>query len=115
MAPRASALAKTGSRQTQDLFATLFGMSFVPASALNFSLTATDKSQPLYDDPREKIRASSLLNLDETSWRLDGLPAWLWYAGNADLDFFHIDRSRATAVIADILGDDFNGDIVSDG
>ena len=102
-------------RQTQDLFATLFGMSFVPASALNFSLTATDKSQPLYDDLREKICAASLLNLDETSWRLDGLPAWLWYAGNTDLDFFHIDRSRATAVIADILGDDFNGDIVSDG
>ena len=102
-------------RQTQDLFATLFGMAFVPASALSFSLTAADRSQPLYDDLREKIRASTLLHLDETSWRLDGLPAWLWYAGNADLDFFHIDRSRATAVIAAILGDAFSGDIISDG
>lgn len=102
-------------RQVQDLFKTLFGMSFVPASALNFSLTAACKSQPLYDDLREKIRASTLLHLDETSWRLDGLGAWLWYAGNADLDFFHIDRSRATEVIATILGDTFNGDIVSDG
>ena len=102
-------------RQVQDLFATLFGMSFVPASALNFSLTAASRSQPLYDDLREKIRASTLLHLDETSWRLDGLGAWLWYAGNAALDFFHIDRSRATEVIASILGDDFAGDIVSDG
>lgn len=102
-------------RKVQDLFSTLFGMSFVPASALNFSLTAADKGRPLYDDLREKIRASTLLHLDETSWRLDGLPAWLWYAGNADLDFFHIDRSRAAAVIAAILGDDFHGDIVSDG
>ena len=102
-------------RQVQDLFATLFGMSFVPTSALNFSLTAAGRSQPLYDDLREKIRASSLLHLDETSWRLDGLPAWLWYAGNADLDFFHINPSRATEVIAAILGDDFGGDIVSDG
>ena len=102
-------------RQVQDLFATLFGMSFVPASALNFSLRAAQQSQPLYDDLREKIRASTLLHLDETSWRLDGFGAWLWYAGNADLDFFHIDRSRATEVIAEILGDNFNGDIVSDG
>ena len=102
-------------RQVQDLFATLFGMSFVPASALNFSLTAAGKSLPLYDDLREKIRASTLLHLDETTWRLDGLGAWLWYAGNADLDFFHIDRSRATEVIATILGADFAGDIVSDG
>ena len=102
-------------RQVQELFSSLFGMSFVPASALNFSLTAAGRSQPLYDDLREKIRASSLLHLDETSWRWDGFCAWLWYAGNADVDFFHIDRSRATEVIAAILGDTFAGDIVSDG
>jgi len=102
-------------RQVQNLFSTLFGMSFVPASALRFSLTAAEKGQPLYEDLREKIRSSMLLHLDETSWRMDGLSAWLWYAGNSDLDFFHIDRSRATEVIASILGDAFKGDIVSDG
>lgn len=102
-------------RQVQDLFSTLFGMAFVPASTLNFSLTAAGKSQPLYDDLREKIRASSLLHLDETSWRWDGSGAWLWYAGNADLDFFHLDRSRATEVITSLLGSEFAGDIVSDG
>ncbi len=102
-------------RQVQELLFTLFGMRFVPASALNFSLTAAGKSQPLYEDLQEKIRASMLLHLDETFWRLDGLAAWLWYAGNDDIDFFHIDRSRATAVIANILGDDYRGDIVSDG
>ena len=102
-------------RQVQELFFSLFGMSFVPASALNFSLTAAGRSQPLYDDLREKIRAASLRHLDETSWRWDGCCAWLWYAGNADVDFFHIDRSRATEVIAAILGDNFAGDIVSDG
>jgi len=102
-------------RQVQQLFASLFNMSFVPGSALQFSLTAAEKSEPLYDDLREKIRASTLLHLDETSWRLDGVPAWLWYAGNSDLDFFHINPSRATEVIANILGDDFAGDIVSDG
>jgi len=101
-------------RQVESLFATFFGMNFVPASALNFSLSAADKSQPLYEDLREKIRASGLLYLDETSWRLDGFPAWLWYAGNDDLDFFHIDRSRSADVIAAILGDEFGGDIVSD-
>jgi len=102
-------------RQVQELLTTLFGMNFVPASALNFSLTAAGKSQPLYEDLRDKIRAATLLHLDETSWRLDGLPAWLWYAGNADLDFFHIDRSRAAEVIRMILGDDFSGGAVSDG
>jgi hypothetical protein len=101
-------------RQVRELFFSLFGMSFVPATALNSSLTAALKGLPLYEDLRAKVRTSSLLHLDETSWRLDGFPAWLWYAGNSDLDFFHIDRSRSTAVITAILGDDFEGDIVSD-
>jgi len=101
-------------RQVESLLSTFFGMNFVPASALNFTLSAAGKSQPLYEDLREKIRASGLLYLDETSWRLDGFPAWLWYAGNNDLDFFHIDRSRSADVIAAILGDDYGGDFVSD-
>ena len=101
-------------RQVETLLATFFGMKCVPASALNFTLSAADRSQPLYEDLREKIRASGLLYLDETSWRLDGFPAWLWYAGNEDLDFFHIDRSRSADVIADILSDEFGGDTVSD-
>ena len=102
-------------RVVRQLFSTLFGMRFVPASALNFSLTAAGKGRPLYDDLQQKIRAAWLLHLDETSWRIDGDNAWLWYAGNADLDFFQIARSRATEVILDILGDDFKGDFVSDG
>lgn len=102
-------------RVVRQLFSTLFGMQFVPASALNFTMAAAHKARPLYEDLKEKIRAAGLLHLDETSWRIDGDPAWLWYAGNADLDFFQIARSRATEVILDILGDDFRGDFVSDG
>ena len=101
-------------RPVRDLFAALFGMSFVPASALNFSLMAAEKSLPLYEDLREKIRASDMLHLDETTWRIDGHGGWLWYAGNMKLDFFHIDHSRSSEVIATILGDEFGGDIVSD-
>ena len=102
-------------RPIRELFTTLFGMRFVPASALNFSLAAANKGRPLYEDLKQKIRAAWLLHLDETSWRLDGKSAWLWYAGNADLDFFHIAPSRATAVLLEILGDDYRGDFVSDG
>lgn len=102
-------------RPIRELFTTLFGMKFVPASALNFSLAAAHKGRPLYEDLKQKVRSAWLLHLDETSWRLDGKSAWLWYAGNADLDFFHIASSRATAVILEMLGDDYRGDFVSDG
>lgn len=101
-------------RIVRELFSTLFAMSFVPASALNFSLAAARKGQPLYADLKEKLRAALLLHLDETSWRIDGDSAWLWYAGNQELDFFHVARSRATEVLLDILGGDYRGDFVSD-
>ncbi|MEK7614803.1 MAG: hypothetical protein AAB431_00265 [Patescibacteria group bacterium] len=50
-------------RDVRALFASLFAMNFVPASAVNFSLTAAERSQPLYDDLREKIRSANLLQL----------------------------------------------------
>ena len=102
-------------RQVRELLTSFFGMSVVPASALNFSYTATQRGEATYADLQAKIQSASLLHLDETSWRIDGKGAWLWYAGNLDLDFFVIDPSRSAAVIAEVLGDDFHGDIVSDG
>jgi hypothetical protein len=53
-------------RAVKNLFASLFEMSFVPASAFNFSLMAAGIGMPLYEDLNAKIRASSLLYLDET-------------------------------------------------
>jgi hypothetical protein len=69
---------------------------------------------PLYEDVRDKIRASAVVHADETSWRNDGLGHFAWYAGNNDLAFFHIDRHRSAAVAQSIFGKDFKGVLVRD-
>ena len=60
-------------RKTAELLRELFGLKFVPASALGFDRKAAARGTPIYEDLRDKIRASDVVHADETSWRSDGL------------------------------------------
>ena len=101
-------------RKTTELFRELFGLDFVPASALGFDRKAAAQGEPLYEDLREKIRASDVLHGDETSWRGDGVGHYVWFAGNPHLAFFQIDRHRSAEVAKSIFGKDFAGTLVRD-
>jgi hypothetical protein len=102
-------------RKVKELFDVFFDMPFVPASAMNFDRTATKKGQPLYEDLKQKVRAVAAAHADETSWRQDGIGHYLWYAGNRQLAFYHIDRHRSSQVAQSILGDQFGGVLHADG
>jgi transposase len=101
-------------RKVQEVFRDLFGLQFVPASAVGFDRQAAVKGAAIYEDLREKIKASAVIHADETSWRNDGIGHFAWYAGNTDLAFFQIDRHRSTEVAQSILGSDFGGVLVAD-
>lgn len=101
-------------RKVQEVFRDLFGLDFVPGSAVGFDRQAAVKGAAIYEDLREKIRASAVIHADETSWRNDGIGHFVWYAGNTDLAFFQIDRHRSTEVAQSILGSDFSGVLVTD-
>jgi transposase len=101
-------------RKTTQLFRELFGLEFVPASALGFDRKASARGEPLYEDLREKIRTSDLVHGDETSWRSDGVGHYVWFAGHEHLAFFHIDRHRSAEVAKTIFGQHFAGTLVRD-
>jgi len=101
-------------RKTTELFRELFGLKFVPASALLFDRKAAARGTPIYEDLRDKIRASDVVHADETSWRSDGVGHFVWFAGNDNLSFFHIDRHRSAEVAKTIFGEDFDGTLVRD-
>jgi hypothetical protein len=101
-------------RKTTEIFRELFGLKFVPASALGFDRQAAGRGMPIYEDLREKIRTSDVVHADETSWRSDGVGHFVWFAGNETLAFFHIDRHRSAEVAKTIFGDDFSGTLVRD-
>jgi transposase len=101
-------------RKTAELFRELFGLTFVPASALGFDRKAAAQGTPIYEDLRDKIRASDVVHADETSWRSNGVGHFLWFAGNETLAFFHIDRHRSAEVAKTIFGENFDGTLVRD-
>ena len=102
-------------RKVQELFAVFFNMPFVPASAMAFDRQATLKGKPLYEDIGQKLRCADRLHADETHWRQDGINHFVWYGGNTDLAFFHINRHRSADVARSIFGDNFQGVLHADG
>lgn len=101
-------------RKVREILKELFGLDCVPASLVGFDRKAAKNATGIYDDLREKIRVSSVVHADETSWRNDGTGHYVWYAGNDDMAFFHIDRHRSAEVAKSIFGKDFAGTLVRD-
>lgn len=106
--------AKLSYRDIRKMFDVFFGMPFVPASAMAFDRTITRKGLSLYEDLRNKVKASDVIYGDETHWRKKGRGAYMWYAGNRDLAFFLVDKSRGGDVAKAIYGEAFAGALVAD-
>ena len=105
---------KLSYRDIHKVFSGVFGMPFVPASAMNFDRQVATLGKPLHEDLRDKVRASYVAHADETSWRIDGQGAQLWYAGNTDTAFYLVDPSRGGDVAVSIFGEDWPGNLVAD-
>ena len=101
-------------RKISRFFAEFFGLKFVPASAYGFERQAVRRGQPLYLDLLEKVRSLAVAHADETSWRNDGRPYWVWYAGNKDLAAFLLDEHRTAQAAQKLLGQKFGGVLVAD-
>jgi hypothetical protein len=68
----------------------------------------------VYEQLREDIRGSPAVFADETSWWVGGPKYWLWVFTTAERTVYRVDHSRGSQVVRDILGDDFDGMLVSD-
>ena len=101
-------------RKVRSLFQRLFGLDFVPASAMAFERRTARAAEPIQEQIRDKVRAADIIHGDETHWRIDGQTAHLWFAGNSQFSFFHIDHSRSGQVALDIFGPRFQGGLVAD-
>lgn len=67
-----------------------------------------------YFEMKESLKKTSHLHADETGWRNGGQSEWLWSFSNEKISVYTIVPSRAQKVVHDILGDVYNGILVSD-
>ena len=70
--------------------------------------------EPSYKQMEEQISQAKVIHSDETSWPVDGEQYWLWLLCTLNMVFIMINQSRARKVITNVLGDFYDGVIISD-
>ena len=70
--------------------------------------------QEEYNQLQQEIRASPVVYGDETGWREDGRNGYLWSFSNPEVRYFLRRGSRGSKVVEEVLGDEFDGVLVSD-
>ncbi len=72
------------------------------------------RGQEEYNRLQREIRASPVVYGDETGWREDGRNGYLWSLSTPEVRCFLRRASRGRQAVAEVLGDEFEGVLVSD-
>ncbi|HEU4792832.1 MAG TPA: IS66 family transposase, partial [Nitrolancea sp.] len=101
-------------RTIQWLLETVHGLHLGLGTLVGLLQTVARRAEPVLEEVRVQLRGSPVVHADETGWRENGVNGWLWTFSTPELRYFHYDRSRAGAVVEEILGPDYRGTLVSD-
>ena len=95
---------------TQRVLEQICGLTVVPGTIVGFDNKLHKEGEPLYEALKETLPYTEYIHADETGWKRD----WLWIFTNPDIAFFHIDESRGSKVVIDLLGNFYNGILITD-
>ncbi len=105
---------KISERDIIKIFKKMFGMNLAVSAITGFKKQFAEKALPTYEMLKEDLKGDEFIHADETGWLVDGENAWLWKFSNKKTSVTHIDKSRGQRVVEDILGDKYNGVLISD-
>jgi len=101
-------------RKTTSFLEASFALKLAPASVQAIIERAAQAGEKEYVSLKQKIRATSLLYIDETSFSVLGKNWWVWVF-RSDTDLLLIIRSsRGNNVLEEILGKNYAGIVVCD-
>jgi transposase len=105
---------KVSDNDINKIFEKMFGLKIAVSSICGFRDQASRELTPLYEKIKEQLKTGSFIHADETGWRIDGDNQWLWKFSNKRVSVTHIDKSRGQKVVNDLLGEEYDGVLVSD-
>ena len=100
-------------RKTCRVLQDLCGLRITAGGLSQALCRIANRVQWVYEGLVDMIRGSPAVFADETSWWVGGPGYWLWVFTTAEQTVYHVDHSRGSKVVRDILGDDFGGMLVS--
>ena len=101
-------------RQIQQRLRTEYALQLSHGGIVGLLRQVARYSRPTYASLQADVRASPVVHADETGWREDGIPGFIWTRATSRTCLFHRDPHRSGAVIDDLLGETFGGTLVSD-
>jgi hypothetical protein len=101
-------------RTIQWLLASWHGLRLSAGALVGLLKAVADRAKPALDELRARVRGSPAVCADETGWRENGQNGHIWTFSTPALRLFHYARSRAGAVVQEVLGEVYEGTLVSD-
>src|SRR4051812_9772727 len=101
-------------RKCSSVLLTLTGVVVASAALVRSSHRLRRLAPPSYDRLVEAAKKSAVQHVDETGWKIGGRSAWLWVFADEHATLYRIRKSRGHEVVVEVLGDDYQGVLVSD-
>ncbi len=92
----------------------LGGLSLSRGGLMRALQRCSHKVESDYQDLVQTVREAPAVFTDETSWWVNGPGWWLWVFTTPETTVYHVDQSRGSKVVLEMLGDDYPGMLVSD-
>ena len=100
--------------KANDLLAQFMGLSQSRVAALGQLFRMGDLFDPIVQELFKILRDEPVIHADETGWRINGKNVWCWVFCNPRLALYLIDNHRSSAVVERVLGERFEGVLVTD-
>ena len=100
-------------RTIQWYLDTVHGLRLSVGAIVGATQRVAQKAQAELTAIVERIRGSPVVHADETGWREDGHNGYVWTFSTLTLRYF-LRRGRGKAVVDEVLGEEFDGVLVSD-
>lgn len=101
-------------RTIQWLLAAVHGLHLSVGGIVGVLAAVAEHGTPRLAQLQQDVRASPVVHADETGWREDGVNGYIWTFSTPELRYFHYAQSRARAEVTAVLGDAYEGTLVSD-
>lgn len=98
----------------QKYFETFHRLHLSRGEIVEILHTVSGLAKPAYDYLTGQIRGSPVVHGDETGWRQNGQNGFLWSFSTPQIRYFLYRKSRGKQVVREVVGDEFEGVLVSD-
>lgn len=98
----------------QSYLAIVYNLHLSQGTLVGVLHTLATIGKPTYEQLREAIRSSPCVNADETGGRENGKNGYTWSFNTNDVHFVLYRKTRGQTVVEEVLGDTFEGVLVSD-